>query len=539
MTCKTQPAAHRLSDVWVFGDLRTTRLFEQSLNVLAGGVDLAHDMGASAVMVILLGTASDDAVMVDRQSASDQALACGADQVLILDCTAPASLLPEQSARMLYQAVCRFCPVVCLFPLNVGSREICARVAVLCRAGMIADCMEIRYEQGRVTALSPDSDGRYMYQLGFNRQNSTGFMTVQPHAFHRQRVEHPSTDIQVLEMGEVPVGEAITRRSCVLEAKGQDALEQASRVVAGGAGLGTMEGFARVRQLAAALDAQVGATRPPVVWHWIEEDRLIGQTGKTVSPRLLMSLGISGAVQFTAGIATAGTVVAVNRDPAAPIFESADLGIVGDVQDFLNHFTPIVQQRAMKSLAHAASSASPAGEGTDFGSRLTRMRKAHGLTRESLAETVGRSPEFIQELEQNQTSASVGLMIKLAEVFDVDADTFLSSEDQARLSGQRARAYSRRTANYHYQSLTPGAENEHLRVFMVTIEARRTHKPVAYRHEGEEFIYVMTGKLELTVDGRRHQLMPGESMKFNSELPHQLKNMSHEDTRCLVTLYTP
>ena len=278
---------------------------------------------------------------------------------------------------------------------------------------------------------------------------------------------------------------------------------------------------------------------PPVLWHWIDEERLIGQTGKTVAPELLISLGASGAVQFTAGITGAKTIVAINKDPDAPIFRFADIGIVGDVNLFLPVFTEKIQQISLRSLADAMDTNGPSVQGGDFGSRLIRMRRSHGLTREVLAESVGRTPEFIKEVENNHTTASVGLLLKLAEVFDIDAGTFLNEEEQTKLAGERAQAYTRRTANYYYQSLTPGAENEHLRVFMITIESRQKHKPVDYRHEGEEFVYVLEGKLELTLDGKNHTLMPGESKKYNSQIPHQLKSLSDEKTRCLVTLYTP
>jgi len=104
---------------------------------------------------------------------------------------------------------------------------------------------------------------------------------------------------------------------------------------------------------------------------------------------------------------------------------------------------------------------------------------------------------------------------------------------------QRAKQFVQRTENYSYQTLTPGAEKEHLRSFMVTIESRQVHKPVAYKHEGEEFIYVMEGDLELTLGGKIHKLKQHESIRFNSEIPHKLKSLSNEPTRCLVVLYTP
>ena len=100
----------------------------------------------------------------------------------------------------------------------------------------------------------------------------------------------------------------------------------------------------------------------------------------------------------------------------------------------------------------------------------------------------------MQDLENNKTTPSVGFLIKLSKIFDVDPDTFLNTDKRAKLSGNRAKEYTKRTANYRYQTLTPDAENEHLRVFMITIESNQKHKPVAFRHEGEEFIYVMEGK---------------------------------------------
>jgi quercetin dioxygenase-like cupin family protein len=87
--------------------------------------------------------------------------------------------------------------------------------------------------------------------------------------------------------------------------------------------------------------------------------------------------------------------------------------------------------------------------------------------------------------------------------------------------------------------MTPDAENSHLRGFMVTIEAHQAHKPVAYKHEGEEFIFVLEGALEFTLSDKVHQLKPGEAIHFNSDVPHKLRNLSRHATRCLVVLYTP
>ncbi|MBT8338800.1 MAG: cupin domain-containing protein, partial [Desulfatitalea sp.] len=132
----------------------------------------------------------------------------------------------------------------------------------------------------------------------------------------------------------------------------------------------------------------------------------------------------------------------------------------------------------------------------------------------------------------------VGFILGMARAMQIDPGTFLNKEAEAGIRDRRAQAYFQRTQSYRYVTLTPEAANSHLRAFMVTIEALQDHKPVAYKHEGEEFIFVMAGDLGLTLGAREHVLKPGESIHFNSDVPHKLKSLSSEETRCLVVLYT-
>jgi electron transfer flavoprotein alpha subunit len=120
----------------------------------------------------------------------------------------------------------------------------------------------------------------------------------------------------------------------------------------------------------------------------------------------------------------------------------------------------------------------------------------------------------------------------------VDPGTFLKKEEQVAIRDRRLEAYVRRTQNYSYETLTEGSESDRLRAFMVTIEPHHAHKPVAYKHEGEEFVFVMEGELELTLGSTVHRLKPGEHRHFNSYIPHKLKSRSADPTRCLVVLYS-
>ena len=106
-------------------------------------------------------------------------------------------------------------------------------------------------------------------------------------------------------------------------------------VIVGGRGIGSEEEFQMLFELARLLGGEVGATRPTIRAGWIEEDRLLGQTGKSVKPKLLITIGTSGALQYTTGIQGAETIIAINRDPNAPIFKMADLGLVGDANTIL------------------------------------------------------------------------------------------------------------------------------------------------------------------------------------------------------------
>lgn len=158
---------------------------------------------------------------------------------------------------------------------------------------------------------------------------------------------------------------------------------------------------------------------------------------------------------------------------------------------------------------------------------------------EELARATGQSPDFIQRVEQNETTPPVSFLLGLAKAFDVDPGTFLQDQEKTIIQDARAQAFIKRTRNYSYQTFTPGAEDAHLRAFLVTIEPRQAHKPVAYKHQGEEFIYVLEGELEVDLDGKVHQLKALETIHFNSETPHKLKSLSTVPTRFIDVLYTP
>lgn len=542
------------NEIWVFGDLRHERLFRFSLNVLAKAVELCrparskNQKNKKVVMVFLCAPSgeaqSENHVdSVSLKSAFKASFARGADRVCVLENDQFSVPLCDVYAETLAGVVKKHTPILVLFALTDFGREMASRAARICNAGLMADCVDLQIAEERIVGLCPAWGGEIMAEITYVDGHGTGFATVHPQI----KLEGEPIQDEERTKGEIeriPVKtDSDVSRPRLLSRSPEPAehrkLEEAEIVVVGGAGLGNMEGFGLIRELAAAVGGEVAGTRPPVLLHWVDEDRLIGQTGKAVRPNLLFSIGTSGAIQYTAGIMESKTIVAINRDANAPIFQVADLGIVADAKTLLPLLTARAKQVVMRKLADVLSHTKKAsGEAGGFGAKIQKIRKSRDWTLESLAKVTGQTPEFMALVESDKMSPPVSFLLRLAGALGVDPGTFLRKEEQAAIRDQRAQAFIKRTKSYSYETLTPGAEESHLRAFMVTIESHHAHKPVEYRHEGEEFIYVMEGDLEFVLGGKPHVLKKGESIHFNSDIPHKLKSLSNEPTRCLVMLYT-
>ena len=531
-------------EVWVVGDLRNEKFFDLSLRALSKARDLAGSLsGKTAVALFDVSEEKPENITgmfpVSVEAAVEKCLAHGADTVYLIECDGLTLYGVDVCAFSLAKAVKDRRPALVLFAFTEFGREMAAMSARLCNAGLISDCRNLRVEDKQIIGVCPAWGGEIVAEISFSNTDQPGFATIQANLF--SKVEAKGDPGGIVRIGVVNSGEM--RRAKLLslspEPVDEKKLEEAKVVVVGGAGLGDMEGFGLVREFASAVGGEVGATRPPVLHHWVEEERLIGQTGKTVKPDLLFSIGTSGAVQYTAGIVDAKTVVAVNRDPHASIFQVADLGIVADARTFLPLLTARIKQDVMRGLADVLSEdRGIISEKGRFGEKIRSLREGHSWSVEALAKATGQTPEFVEQVETDEIAPPVSFLVSLAGALDINPGTFLHKEEKAAIRDQRAKAFYKRTKNYSYETLTPGAENSHLRAFMVTIESHHAHKPVEYKHEGEEFIFVMEGDLEFTLGGKVHMLKEGECIHFNSDIPHKLKSLSNDPTRCLVMLYT-
>lgn len=174
-----------------------------------------------------------------------------------------------------------------------------------------------------------------------------------------------------------------------------------------------------------------------------------------------------------------------------------------------------------------------------FGAKLKKLREGEGLTLKELAEQVKMKPGYLSDLESGKVLPHVSEILTLSRTLSVDPYTFMGGRPAGASPGKRRKALATRTGDYAYETLTEEDPDRRLMGFRVTIEPRSDHRKVGYSHEGEEFIYVLSGKLRISVSGRSRTLSAGESIRFDSGLRHELKNPGTETTVLIVVIYTP
>lgn len=170
-----------------------------------------------------------------------------------------------------------------------------------------------------------------------------------------------------------------------------------------------------------------------------------------------------------------------------------------------------------------------------LGERIRKMRKNLNLDLEQVANKTGYSSEYLEKIEAGKISPPVGSLIQISRALSIDSAALLAEEKKV----ERRKSYRKRTKAYSYKSLTPDAEDKHLWAYLVSLDPRKQHEMVEYKHEGEEFVYVLEGKVEIQVGEQINVLRKGSSLHFNSSTAHNLKNLSAKTSQLLVVVYTP
>ncbi len=172
------------------------------------------------------------------------------------------------------------------------------------------------------------------------------------------------------------------------------------------------------------------------------------------------------------------------------------------------------------------------------GQKIQNMRLEKDMDMETLANETGLAIGTLEKIESGDSMPSVGALLQISRALEVDSGFFLEKETKTTKKGL-AKAYSERTSHYAYTTLSKGARHKLMKAFKIEIPSRQEHDGVSYQHEGEEFVYVLSGQVELTVGEHVNTLEEGDSLHFNSGLRHLLKNPGQETALLLVVVYTP
>ena len=308
-----------------------------SFEVLTAGRRVANALGGPLVALVM---------GVGVGEAARSLGAAGADRLLVADDARLAGLTTEAASAVLAHTIREVAPAVVLVPGTTAGRDYAPRVAARLGVGVAADCVDVAIEEGELVAVRPILGGRV--QTAVRMPGSRPQMaTIRPASFEAAEATGAGPEPEPIAVDLAPNDLRVTVRETTAKEAGPTNLEDAWAVVGGGRGLKEPDNFKLVEELAEVLDAAVGATRAVVDAGWRPHHEQIGQTGRTVAPRLYVAVGVSGAIQHNVGMQGSDYIVAINRDPDAPIFKIASFGIVGDLFEIVPALT--AELRAARS----------------------------------------------------------------------------------------------------------------------------------------------------------------------------------------------
>jgi electron transfer flavoprotein alpha subunit len=310
--------------VWVFAEQRNEKLMGTAFELLGEGRKLADKLEVE-LSAVLLGSGVENL--------SDELIHYGADRVILADHPELKMYTTDGYTKVIVDLVNSKKPEIILIGATNIGRDLGPRIAARLDTGLTADCtkLEIDEEQKILLQTRPAFGGNIMATIitpNHRPQMATvrpGVMKkLQPDTYRKGIVEKVAVQLEPKDIRTVV-------KEVVKSAKQAVNLVDAEVIVSGGRGLGNPDGFKLIEELAKELGGVVGSSRAAVDSGWISQDHQVGQTGKTVRPRIYIACGISGAIQHLAGMQSSDCIVAINKNPDAPIFDVADFGIVGDL----------------------------------------------------------------------------------------------------------------------------------------------------------------------------------------------------------------
>ena len=315
-------------DLWVFIEAKNGKIKPVSLELLTPGRKLADSLGERLCAVVLAENCAEICQVLEKY---------GVDKIYTVENPSYADYRTEPYTNALYKLVEKYKPSVILIGATNNGRDVGPRLACRLKTGLTADCtgLDVDGDTGNVAWTRPAFGGNLMATI-MCPDTRPQIGTVRPGVF-KKKADGREKKPEIIRFAEPIDTAARTKKILSVKEAGQELvnIEEAEIIVSGGRGLGKAENFSYIRELAEVLGGAVGASRAAVDAGWIPHVHQVGQTGKTVGPKLYIACGISGAIQHLAGISGADKVIAVNKDPKAPIFAYADYGIVGNLFDVI------------------------------------------------------------------------------------------------------------------------------------------------------------------------------------------------------------
>lgn len=315
-------------DIWVFIELTDDKMPKNvGLELLNPGKDLAKTLGGQLVAVIITS---------DGSLAKQEASKYGADKILIIENDAYDTYNNDAYTAAFSYLIKKYQPAAVMIGATIDGRDLAPRVACRVQTGLTADCTELGVDEktGKIAWTRPALGGNLMATI-LCEDHTPQMGTIRPGVFKKSDPTHREADI----IHETFAFDTSAIKTQILETiHSSDEtidLEGAEFIVAAGRGVGSQDGFDKIADFAKKIGATLGATRGAVEQGYVSHAHQIGQTGKNIGPKIYIALGISGAIQHIAGISGSDKIIAINKDPKAPIFDLADIGVVGDLFDIL------------------------------------------------------------------------------------------------------------------------------------------------------------------------------------------------------------
>jgi len=320
-------------DIYVLAEQRDGEIAKVAFELIGEATKLAADL-EQKVVGILIG----DQIKDKAQSLIE----AGADSVIVIEDKMLAEYVTEPYTKAITAVIKECDPEIILFGATSIGRDLAPRVASRVHTGLTADCTKLDIDVWKATPEDKGQKLLFMTRPAFGgnimatilcKHYRPQMATVRPGVMRRLPADYSRTgEIKELKVNFVPTDMNVIIREVVKEKHKKVDITEAKRLVSGGRGIGSPEFYTTLQEVADMIGGEISSSRANVDAGWIDRERQVGQTGKTVRPELYMACGISGAIQHVAGMEGSDCVIAINKNDTAAIFDVSDLGIVGDVK---------------------------------------------------------------------------------------------------------------------------------------------------------------------------------------------------------------